>query len=41
MGMVGLIFVGDDTSNLEAIKGVKVPKKVGERFDAIYAELGL
>ena len=41
MGMVGLIFVGDDTSNLDAIKAVKVPKKVGERFDEIYAELGL
>lgn len=41
MGMVGLIFVGDDTSNLEAIKAIKVPKKVGERFDAIYAQLGL
>jgi pseudoazurin len=41
MGMVGMIFVGDDTSNLEAIKAIKVPNKVGERFDAIYAELGL
>jgi hypothetical protein len=36
-----MIFVGDDTSNLEAIKAIKVPNKVGERFDAIYAELGL
>jgi pseudoazurin len=41
MGMVGLIFVGDDLTNLDAIKAVKVPKKVGERFDEIYAELGL
>lgn len=41
MGMVGLIFVGDDTANLEAIKAVKVPKKVGERFEAIYTELAL
>jgi pseudoazurin len=41
MGMVGLIVVGDDTSNLEAIKAIKVPKKVGERFEAIYTELAL
>jgi pseudoazurin len=41
MGMVGLIFVGDDLTNLDAIKAVKVPKKVGERFGEIYAELGL
>lgn len=41
MGMVGLIFVGDDRTNLEAIKAVKVPKKVGERFGEIYTALGL
>ena len=41
MGMVGLIIVGEDTSNLEAIQAIKVPKKVGERFEAIYTELGL
>ena len=41
MGMIGLIVVGDQPANLEAVKAVKVPKKVGERFDAIYAELGL
>lgn len=41
MGMVGLIVVGEDTSNLEAIKAIKVPKKVGERFEAIYTELAL
>ena len=41
MGMVALIVVGDDTSNLEAIKAIKVPKKVGERFEAVYAELAL
>jgi pseudoazurin len=41
MGMVGLIVVGDDTSNLEAIKAIKVPKKVGERFEEIYTELAL
>jgi pseudoazurin len=41
MGMVGLIIVGEDTSNLEAIKAIKVPKKVGERFEEIYTELAL
>ena len=41
MGMVGLVFVGEENANLEAVKAVKVPKKVGERFDAIYTELGL
>jgi len=41
MGMVGLILVGDELANLDAVKAVKVPKKVGERFDAIYTELGL
>ena len=41
MGMIGLIVVGDDTSNLEAIKAINVPKKVGERFEAVYAELAL
>lgn len=41
MGMVGLIVVGEDTSNLDAIKAIKVPKKVGERFEAIYTELAL
>ena len=41
MGMVGLIFVGDEMDNLEAIKSVKVPNKVGERFGEVYAELGL
>jgi len=41
MGMVGMIMVGDDLANLDAVKAVKVPKKVGERFDAVYTELGL
>ena len=41
MGMDGLIFVGDENANLDAVKAVKVPKKVGERFDEIYAALGL
>lgn len=41
MGMVGLVLVGDENANLDAVKGVKVPKKVGERFAEIYTELGL
>lgn len=41
MGMVGMIVVGEEMANLEAVRAVKVPKKVGERFDAIYTELGL
>lgn len=41
MGMVGLVFVGDELPNLEAVKGATVPKKVGERFAAVFAELGL
>lgn len=41
MGMVALITVGDDLPNLDAAKGVKVPQKAQERFDAAYTELGL
>lgn len=41
MGMVGLILVGDENANLEAVKEVKVPKKVEERFEEVYAALGL
>jgi pseudoazurin len=41
MGMVVLITVGDDLPNLDAAKGVKVPPKAQERFDAAYTELGL
>jgi pseudoazurin len=41
MGMVGMIFVGDENANLDAVKAVKVPKKVGDRFAEIYAALGL
>lgn len=32
-GMVMLIQVGDDTSNLDDVKGVKLPKKARERLD--------
>ncbi|MFC3704426.1 pseudoazurin [Devosia honganensis] len=41
MGMVSLILVGDDLENLDEARAVKVPKKAQERFDAVYAELGL
>jgi pseudoazurin len=41
MGMVGLILVGDDLTNLDAVKAVKVPKKVGERFAEVYTTLGI
>ena len=40
MGMVALVVVGDAAAaNLEALKAVKVPNKVEERFEAIYADL--
>ena len=40
MGMVALVGVGDAAAaNLEALKAVKVPNKVEERFEAIYADL--
>ena len=39
MGMVAMVVVGDDTSNLEAAKGVKAPKKAKERFEAIYEQI--
>ena len=38
--MVGLVVVGGDTGNLEAVKAVKVPKKAQERFESIYATIG-
>lgn len=41
MGMVALIAVGDGHENLDAVKAVNVPKKVGERFAAAFAGLGL
>jgi len=40
MGMVALVVVGDDVSNLEAIKAAKNPKKPQEHFDTLFAELG-
>ena len=37
MGMVGLIVVGDDTSNLEAAKTARLPGKARQRIDAAIA----
>jgi pseudoazurin len=39
MGMVMVVVVGDDLSNLEAVKAVKTPGKAKERFAAVFAEL--
>lgn len=41
MGMIALVVVGDDLSNLEEARGVSVPPKAKERFEDIYAELGV
>lgn len=41
MGMVAMVLVGDELANLEAVKAVQVPRKVGERFAEIYVALGL
>ncbi|MBV0892154.1 pseudoazurin [Paracoccus sp. Z118] len=38
MGMVGLIQVGDDASNLAALAEGKLPKKARERIDAALAQ---
>jgi pseudoazurin len=39
MGMVALVVAGDPSSNLEAAKAVKNPKKAQERFDAAFAQI--
>ena len=39
MGMIALVVVGDPSSNLEAAKAVKNPKKAQERFDADFAQI--
>jgi pseudoazurin len=41
MGMAAVIVVGDSPSNLDAVKGAKLPKKAKERIDAGLASLGL
>jgi pseudoazurin len=39
MGMVAIVVVGDDVSNLDALKAAKNPTKAQERFEAIFEEL--
>lgn len=39
MGMVALIQVGEDPSNLEAAQSAKMPKKARERMDAAIAQV--
>lgn len=39
MGMVALVVVGDAPADLEAYKGIKVPKKAQERLGAALASL--
>lgn len=38
MGMVALVVVGGDTSNLDAAMAVKVPGKAKERFEPLFAD---
>jgi pseudoazurin len=40
LGMVGLIQVGDDTSNLDAIKAAKLPSKAKARMDELIGQIG-
>jgi pseudoazurin len=40
LGVVALVVVGENPSNLEAGKSVKVPKRAQERFELIYQQLG-
>jgi pseudoazurin len=39
MGMVAVIVVGDDLSNLDAVKAGKNPKLAQQRLDTIFADL--
>jgi pseudoazurin len=39
LGMVAVVVVGDDLSNLDAIKAIKSPQKAQDRLNAILAEL--
>ena len=39
MGMVAVIVVGDDLSNLEAVQAGKNPKLAQQRLDTIFADL--
>jgi pseudoazurin len=40
LGMVAVVVVGDDLSNLDALKAVKNPQKAQDRLNAIFADLG-
>ena len=40
LGMVGLIQVGDNKANLDAISGAKLPRKARARMDELTAEVG-
>lgn len=40
LGMVAVIVVGDDLSNLDALKAAKAPKKAQDRLNAVFADLG-
>lgn len=39
MGMVGVIQVGDDSSNLEAAKAVRAPGRAGALFKELFAQV--
>jgi pseudoazurin len=39
LGMVAVVVVGDDLTNLDALKAVKNPKKAQERLDEIFEHL--
>jgi pseudoazurin len=40
LGMVAVVVVGEDLSNLDALKAAKNPTKAQDRLNAIFAELG-
>ena len=39
MGMVGLIQVGEDSSNLEAVKSLKMPPKAKGLMEELIAQI--
>lgn len=39
MGMIAIVVVGDDVSNLDAVKAAKMPRKAQERFAPLFAEI--
>ena len=40
MGMVAVVVVGNDTSNLDAIKNAEYPDRAQDRMDDILSEIG-